>query len=160
MALASSFLGSSGLSREIVTLLIAIGDSGRSLAPVGTLAISWTIESGFENAEAPGYNDTLAGAGNANRINGGKGDDALLGGLDALACLREPEIDELHVALEGDQDVLRRDIAMHDVDELTRLVARLVRAVQPEEHAVHDGGDDLDRDRARRAGVPRSTEQA
>jgi hypothetical protein len=55
-------------------------------------------------------------------------EDALLLGEEARA--RDPEIGDLHGALEREQDVLRAHVAVHDLERLPRLVLLLVRVVQ------------------------------
>jgi hypothetical protein len=48
----------------------------------------------------------------------------------AIGGLGDAEIHHTRHALDGDQDVLGRDIAMHDAERLARLAHCLVRSVQ------------------------------
>ena len=56
------------------------------------------------------------------------GDRALAGRL------RDPEIDDLHIPLVGEEDVLGRDVPMDDVQGLPLEVLQLVRVVEPGAH--------------------------
>ena len=58
------------------------------------------------------------------------------------ACARDPEVRDLHDALVGEEDVLRRDVTMDDVERRTALVALLVCVVE----ALRRLGDDPRRD--------------
>ena len=68
-----------------------------------------------------------------------------LGVGEALLGLRDPEVTDLHAPVHRDQDVLRRDIPVHDVERLPGAVPASVRVVQ----ARGGLGDDLDRQRER-----------
>ena len=59
----------------------------------------------------------------------------------------DPEVEDARYTVNADQDVLRRDVAMHEAERRSRLVLGLVRRVEPVEHV----GDDRDRDVGRDA---------
>ena len=50
--------------------------------------------------------------------------------------LRDAEVDELHLAVVRDDDVVRADVAVHDVERLAVEVAQFVCIVQPREHVA------------------------
>ena len=58
----------------------------------------------------------------------------------------DAEVGDLHRAVEAEQDVLRRHVAVHDVERLARLVRALVRVVQPVRDLAHDVGGDVGRE--------------
>ena len=55
-------------------------------------------------------------------------DDALF--LVDVTGARDPEVDDLHAAVKRQQDILRRDISMHDAKRLTELVGLAMRVVE------------------------------
>jgi hypothetical protein len=57
-------------------------------------------------------------------------EDAGLGLLALARRLGDAEVDQLHLALEGDEDVLRADVAVDQVEVAAALVALVVRVVQ------------------------------
>ena len=70
-------------------------------------------------------------------------------GLRLLAGLHragDAKIEDSRNAIDADQDVLRRDVAMDDFERLALFTSRLVRRVQPLEHPHHDGGANGRRD--------------
>ncbi len=75
-------------------------------------------------------------------------EDALLLGEEARA--RDAEVGDLHRPLEREQDVLRADVAVDDLERLTGLVLLLVRVVQ----ALRGLGDDPGADPAAECVVP------
>ncbi len=62
------------------------------------------------------------------------------------AALRDAEVDDLHVAREADDDVLRADVAVDDVEVRTVEVATLVRVGEACAHPQDDGDRVLDRE--------------
>ena len=50
---------------------------------------------------------------------------------DAAERARDAEVDQLHRALERDQDVLRRDVAVHDAQRPAVAVGERVRVAEP-----------------------------
>jgi hypothetical protein len=50
----------------------------------------------------------------------------------------DAEIRELHIAFEGDHDVLEAHVAMHDAQRTAVLVGLGVRVGQPPRHPAHD----------------------
>jgi hypothetical protein len=75
-------------------------------------------------------------------------DDAGLG-LDRRADrLGEPEVDQLHLALEGDQDVGRADVAVDDVERLAVVALLVVGVVEALAGAADDVAGLRQRDRA------------
>ena len=55
---------------------------------------------------------------------------------------RDAEVAELHLALERDEDVRRRHVAVHDAERRAVLVEAAVRVVE----ALEDVGDDAERE--------------
>ena len=62
--------------------------------------------------------------------------------------LRDSEVGQLHVALVGDHDVFRSDIAMHDVEWASFAIALLMRVSEPTCDTGNDEGGQIYRDRA------------
>ena len=52
--------------------------------------------------------------------------------------LGDPEVEDLHVALVGQQDVVGREIAMHELQRPPRFVLGAVRVLEPEQHVDRD----------------------
>ena len=73
------------------------------------------------------------------------------GPLQPIGGVCDAEIEHARDAIARDEDVVRRYVAVHDVQRGAGLVARLVGGVQTFEDAAHDG----DRDRDRHDGAPR-----
>ncbi|HEX7664147.1 MAG TPA: hypothetical protein VF407_06550, partial [Polyangiaceae bacterium] len=65
--------------------------------------------------------------------------------------LRDAEVDQLHVAVERDDDVLRGDVAMHDRDRLAVLVFAGVRVGEAFADARENVEKDAERDLLLRA---------
>jgi hypothetical protein len=63
--------------------------------------------------------------------------------VDLPQRLCHPKIDDSGHAIDPDQDVVRRDVSMHDVEGLALIVLRLVRGVEPLEHAGHERRDEV-----------------
>jgi hypothetical protein len=59
--------------------------------------------------------------------------------------LGDAEVDQLHVAFERDQHVLRRDVAMHQLERTAHRVALLVCVVEPLADLHHHVADEIDR---------------
>ncbi len=57
-------------------------------------------------------------------------------------CPRHAEIGEPRAAVDADEDVLRRDVAVHDAERLAVIVGQLVGGVQPREHVADDARRD------------------
>ena len=64
--------------------------------------------------------------------------------------LRDAEVEDARDAVDADEDVLRRDVAVDDAERLAALVRRLVRRVEAVERAAHDARPTI----ARRACAP------
>ena len=62
-----------------------------------------------------------------------------------VGALRDPEVENLRDALRGDDHVRRREVAMHDLEQLAVDAAGLVRVIE----TVEDLRQDLQRDRDR-----------
>jgi hypothetical protein len=58
--------------------------------------------------------------------------------LQAAHGARHAEVEQARHAVDADQDVLRRDVAVHDVEGLALFADRLVCGVEAVEHAGHD----------------------
>ena len=71
--------------------------------------------------------------------------------------LRDPEVEQAGRAVDRDHHVLRRDIAMHDVQRGAALVRGLVRGVEPGERLTRDRDRDVERHAS--AARPRGVEQ-
>ena len=70
-------------------------------------------------------------------------DHAPGGAAPASHGLRDTEVGQLHLAGDAEQDVLRRDVAVHDTHRLPLRIAEGVRVVEPAAHLSHE----VDRDR-------------
>ncbi len=66
--------------------------------------------------------------------------------VELVLRLRHAEVEHPRRAVDPGEDVLRRDVAVDDVQRLVGLVARLVRGVKALERARHDRRDDARRD--------------
>ena len=55
---------------------------------------------------------------------------------------RDAEVGDARGAVDADQDVLRRDVAVDEVEQLVVVVPELVRGVQAGERVEHDADDD------------------
>ncbi len=62
------------------------------------------------------------------------------------AALGDAEVDHLHVPREGQEDVLRADVAVDDVEQLSAIVAELVRGVEPVGDLRGDPRGEVDRE--------------
>src|SRR5262249_25686263 len=69
----------------------------------------------------------------------------LLRRLRSSRGLRDAEIEDARDAIESNEDVLRRDVAMHDVERLVLFVCRLVCSVKPLQNVYSDAQKDRDR---------------
>jgi hypothetical protein len=69
--------------------------------------------------------------------------DAGRGLRETVARLRDPEVDQLRVAVGGQQDVRGADVAMDDVERLAFAIPGLVRSVQPGCHLDDDPRGEL-----------------
>ena len=63
-----------------------------------------------------------------------------------VARARDAEVDDLHHAVPRDQDVLRRDVAVHDAERLAVLVGLAVRVVERLGHLLPEIGAQPERD--------------
>ena len=63
----------------------------------------------------------------------------------AVGRLGDAEVDDLHRAVEADDDVLRRDVAVHDLERAALEVALVVRVVEAGAHARQDRHHVLER---------------
>ena len=71
---------------------------------------------------------------------------AAVGGRDEPPVgLRHAEVDDLGGAVGADEHVLRRGVAMDDAEQVSRVVASLVRRLQPAQRVADDGGGDAHR---------------
>ena len=66
-----------------------------------------------------------------------------------LGPAHDAEVEQLHDAVVGDEDVARADVAVDEPDRPPVTVARLVRVVQPLRRLLRQRGRDLDRHAAR-----------
>jgi len=74
-------------------------------------------------------------------------EDARLRLREAALRLGDAEVDELHVSVEGDEDVLRRDVAMDDAERHAVAVALAVRVIERLANAGEDEAGLRDRHR-------------
>ena len=59
-----------------------------------------------------------------------------------LGALREPEVGDARDAVDADEDVLRRHVAMHESEPLSRVVGELVERLEPGARVEHDAERD------------------
>ena len=71
--------------------------------------------------------------------------------------LRDAEVGDLHVPRGGEEDVLRRDVAMHDAERRAVVVGRFVRRVEAGAGACDDARPRGRRDRPATLPPPRRT---
>ena len=76
---------------------------------------------------------------------------AVARGVEAACGLGDAEVDEPCDAVDADEDVLRRHVAVHHVERLAALVSRFVGRVQPVQRVDHDRRGDCARGSARLA---------
>ena len=72
---------------------------------------------------------------------------SIAGRLQAHGGLGDAEVEHAPDSIDADHDVLRRHIAVHDIERLPRFVLGLVRGMQSVQHVRHDGVDDARRNR-------------